>query len=288
MTIPLPVGLFTNNTYFYANNSFTLGSISKPVNARTLVSVDYSQLPGGITGGITAYWFEVDVGSNPPLTVSNPNTDPGSSILTFLVSNGVPGVSYQLSVSMTYGEQTRTDILSIEIPASDGCCGTNVSSFPLPGAPIAIPALDNIAGFLTGEGLVFINTGIRYFVSAVPPQSANILDQWYNSTTRVLSELTTDGANLIWMPLNQYTAQVFTGQTLFMESLTIALLNTFPPLTHLPDGAFIAVVVNKQTFFPLGLSPPFHLAGQTIGWDDLSYQVNPGDDVKVFYTYTIV
>lgn len=281
MNAPLPAGLFTNNSYFYANNTFTLGSISKPVNARTLITVDYSSLATPPIA-ITAYWFEIDIGSNPPLTVSNPNAT--GSVLTFLLSNGVPGVAYQLSINVNYGDQTRTDILSVEVPDDNGCCGGGVA-FPLPGTPLAIPPLNNIAGFLTGEGTVFINTGVRFFVSAVAPQSANILDQWYNSTTKVISEFVTDGGTTFWMPFNN--VPTVATETLVSEHLTVSALNTVSPLTHSPDGAVIGLAVNGQMFYPLGLSPPFALSGNNITWLSTQYAINLGDDVEAIYSTSV-
>jgi hypothetical protein len=283
MNAPLPPGLFTNNSYFYANNSFTLGSMSKPVNARTLVSVDYSSLPNQpVTPA--SFWFEVDVGSQPPLTVSSPQVN--GSILTFLLSNGVPGVSYNLSVSISYGEQVRTDYISIEVPAEDGCgCGGGSIPFPIPGAPILIPPNGNIAGFLTGEGTVFINSGVRYFVSAVAPPSAVILDQWYNSLTGVVSELITDGSNLIWMPFNQ-VPKVAT-ESLFSEQLTVTAVNTVSPFTKAYDGSVIEIIVNGVSFFPLGPNPDFHMSGQNVVWTSSIYSINMGDTVVAVYSYAL-
>lgn len=286
MNVPYPAGIFTNNSYFYANNTFTLGSMSKPPNARTLISIDYSKLNPPFVGGITAYWFEIDIGSNPPLTISNPNVNSGSNVLTFLVSYGVPGVAYQLSVNITFGDASvRTDILYVEVPDENGCCGGGGVPYPLPGGPISIPPLNNIAGFLTGEGTVFINTGVRFFVSAVAPQSANILDQWYNTTTKVISEFVTDGGTTFWMPFNQVPRQAV--QSLTSQALTVSALNTISPLVGSPDGDVVLLEVNGLAFAPLGLSPPFVLSGNNITWLSAVYSVNPGDTVNAIFSESI-
>lgn len=284
MNVPLPAGLFNNNAYFYANNTFNLGSISKPVNAVTLVSIDYSQLPGSPTN-FSTWWFQVDVGSQPPLTVTNPILT--GSVFTFLLSNGVPGITYNLDINIAYGTGpiTRTDTIIVEIPSDDCGCGTGAPSFPSPGAPITIPTSGNIAGFLTGEGLIFLNSGVRFFVSGVAPASANILDVWYNSITQVTSMLITDGSNLIWLSFNE-TPQVET-EGLFSEHLNVISLNTVSPLTHAYDGNIIKLVVNGLAFFPLGPSPPFHMSSQNIVWTSSTFSIPVDAVVIAEYSYSI-
>jgi hypothetical protein len=75
------------------------------------------------------------------------------------------------------------------------------------------------------------------------------------------------------------------GGNRFMEALTVTAVNTLSSLTHVPIGDFIELVVNGQTFLPVGTSPPFELSGKSITWLNTIYSLNPGDNVAVAYTY---
>ena len=188
MTVPPvpPNEQFGNLNYFYANNSFTLGSMQQPVDAVTLVTVDYTQL--GITiPDNSVFSFLVDRGNGPPLYIVDPILL--SSILTFLVSGGIPDVTYTLTVNIAHDtDQTRSDSLAVNVFASGD------QGF----LPSSTPVGNTVGQLMVGTSLAFFNTGPRYFVSASPPEGPNIMDEWWNELTNELSQFVTDGSNTWW------------------------------------------------------------------------------------------
>ena len=273
LNYPLPVNQFNSLGYFYAGTSGELGSFSKGAQDQTLASIDYSAVKA-IDVSLASYSFTVNVGSAPPLLISSPGTS--GSILSFILSSGVVGASYILNINMVFGNGvTRTDTLEIDVP-SDGCsCGSLVS----------IPSVINNGDPLTGNGAIYINSGIRYFVAYTQPQNPNLMDQWWNLTNSTLNEYITNGLTFFWKSLSVVTPSPLSA-TLEMEQLTIATLNTFPLLTYAPIvGGFIVVTVNGRPFMPLGSSPPFSVSGKQITWLSTIYSVVPASEVNVTYEY---
>src|SRR5271157_2213215 len=98
MTTP-PVNLLLNNPYFYAVGTFTLGSITQPVNATTLITVDYSQVsPAPVFASTPIFSFYVDRGNGPPLVIDNPVWNGTVPSLTFNISRGIPGIQYTVAI----------------------------------------------------------------------------------------------------------------------------------------------------------------------------------------------
>ena len=169
MKYALPSGVVnTDSAYFYADTTLALGPLVKNLQDQTLVIIDYSQLTSFVVDG---YDFLVDVTSNPALVISYPELNPQGDLLTFLLSGGIVGQQYNLSVNTVADINSRTDVLTINIPSSSGDC-----SFinPVPQIYSQLPVGDPTQGY--------VNTGVRYFWGAAPPNAPNVMDQWYDPT----------------------------------------------------------------------------------------------------------
>src|SRR5208282_2743976 len=265
---PLPAIQFTSLGYFYAETSGELGTFSKNANDQTLVIVDYSALlVGSIT--LTLPEFTISIGSNPPLSITNVQIS--GNLAMFITSQGAPGVSYSIGITETFSNGV------INAQTLEVCVPTNLVT-PVP----SIPAVFNFGNPPSNYDAVFINYGVRYFVCDTPPSGANILDQWFNPLTRILSEYITDGQNLFWVANTQNIP--IQPNLLYMEHLTVTQVNVLSDLTFSPNGGICVIVVNNDSFL---LAPSFSTLGKRIIWSDSSYSINPGDDVNVFYTYTL-
>lgn len=183
MGYALPSGVVnTDSAYFYADATFALGPLVKALNDQTLVVVDYS-----ISPGITGFQFTVDVSSNPALVVSYSKLDTTGKVLTFLLSGGIIGQQYNISIHTTIDINTRVDVLTVNIPSSAGDC---VQINPVPQVYSQFPLGEPTQGY--------VNTGVRYFWGAAPPANPNVMDQWYSPNTTTLSEWVTDGEDFFW------------------------------------------------------------------------------------------
>jgi hypothetical protein len=187
MTFPLPAGVInTDSAYYYADDTFTWTPLFKQPADQTLIVVDYGEITPAIV--IETFSFAVDTTSNPQLVVSYPSLDPTGTVLSFLVSGGVAGVEYFLTVTVTFTGGTRADTLAIDVPSSCDCACDMITPVPAiyTQLPLGVPT----------QG--YINTAIRYFWGPAAPSNPNVLDQWYNSTTLTLYEWATDGTNFFW------------------------------------------------------------------------------------------
>lgn len=183
MGFALPSGVVNTDTvYLYADQTLALGPITKQLADQTLVVADYSNLTAPLL--VNSWAFSIDVSSNPELVVSYPQSDAWGR-LTFLVSGGIEGQQYNLSLTVN-GD--RTDVLTINIPSSDDC-GCGVIN-PVPTIYNEIPLGEPTQGYA--------NTAVRYFWGSAPPSAPNIMDQWYNPDTQTLYEWATDGTEFFW------------------------------------------------------------------------------------------
>lgn len=191
----MPVGHYNKVAYFYASSSSTqVGTFSKDAAVALKCRLDYS----GLTtppSGTEVESYAVDVGSNPPLAVSSSGYNVAGKYLDFIVSGGVEGQAYNLTVSIA-GTVNRSDVITFDVPAAECGCG-GLSSSP------------NVAGYPSGTGLVFINSAIKYTVSAAQPSGANIKDQWYDPATGVLYEYITDGNTVWWQQITPTLGATF-------------------------------------------------------------------------------
>ena len=269
---PLPATLFNSLGYFYANSSNVLGAFAKEANQQTFVSVDYSGVIAG--SSITEVpSFSVDIGSAPPLLISSASVS-GDNV-SFIVSDGVMGVTYDITMTATFNNGVvRSDTLEVSVPSSNYSLMQSIAN------------VINVGNAITGFGLVYINSGVRYFVNGTPPQAPNLLDVWYNPITKTLYMYITDGVSQSWWaPLGK---TLLSGATpLYMEALTVTGINTVSALTYTPDGQTIILIVNNQSFMPIGPNPAFTLSGQNIIWESPYYTINLGDEVEVVYTMTV-
>ena len=133
-----------------------------------------------------AYTFAVDISSNPQLVVSFPSVNASGIELRFLLSGGIPGQQYTLTISASSGATLRVDKLTISVPSS-GDCGCETIN--------PVPALLSELS-LGGSG--YANTAIRLFWGSVPPANPNALDQWYDTTNLTTYEWITDGVTYFW------------------------------------------------------------------------------------------
>ena len=189
MTYPIPASQFSTVTYFYASNSYVLGTMVKPVNSQMLISVDYSKLTPAITP--SHYAFLIDSGDSPRFGIVNPKLT--SLVLTFIITGGTPGQSYTVSVILTKSDGTvRTDNLIVSILEDEvsQCSCASVGTPPV-----------NFGVFSNPNGMVYANEMPTYFVSPTPPAPANVFDIWYNPTNGQLEQYVTDGLKSFWQPL---------------------------------------------------------------------------------------
>jgi hypothetical protein len=192
MGFPLPVGVVNSSSvYFYASGGGgILGGLVVQPNEATLIFVDYSKLaPPNNT--FTQHSFTVDAASNPPLVVTYDQPNQSATILSFLLSGGVPGQQYNIAISVT-GAVGRTDKLIIDIP-STGCCDSpTINSWG--GGSLSFPGFVSSLPFQ----MPFVNGAVRYFWGPNPPNGPNLLDQWFNTMQSQLYGWATDGNTYFW------------------------------------------------------------------------------------------
>jgi hypothetical protein len=188
MGFALPSGVInTDSVYFYADDTQAFGPYIKQLSDQTLVVLDYSQLEPTVT--LESYTFSVDVASNPQLVVAYPQLNAAGNVLTFLLSGGIEGQQYQISVNASTESGPRADVLVINIPSAGDCDCAQIN--PVPWLYTQLP--------LGSQG--YVNSAVRYFWGSAPPANPNVMDQWYNSNTQILYEWATDGVNLFWETL---------------------------------------------------------------------------------------
>ncbi len=187
MGYALPAGITnTDSVIFYANITDVLGTMVKDLGDQTLVLIDYSQIIPALT--LQSYSFTVDVSSNPALVISFPEIDTTNTVLKFLLSGGLTGQDYNINIVTMTTTGTRLDMLAVNVPSSEGPCNRII---PMPPMYTVLP--------LGTRG--YVNSGVRFFWGNTPPTNPNILDQWLNTDTEVLSEWITDGTAFSWKVL---------------------------------------------------------------------------------------
>jgi hypothetical protein len=186
MDYVLPSGVVnTDSVYFFADSTLTLGPLVKQIKDQTLVIVDFSHVTPPHT--VTGYSFTIDVSSNPALVVSYPKVDLAGDIVTFLLSGGIAGQQYKLSLTTNVDINARTDVLTVNIPSQVGDCAI---INPVPTIYTQLPLGEPTQGY--------VNTAVRYFWGSAPPNNPSVMDQWYDPTDQTLSEWATDGTSYFW------------------------------------------------------------------------------------------
>jgi hypothetical protein len=193
MGFPLPVGVVnTSSAYFYASGSGgeNIGALIVQPSEATLVFIDYSKLtPPSNT--FTQHSFTVDAASNPPLVVTYDQPNQQTTVLSFLLSGGVPGQQYNIAISVT-GAVGRTDILRVNIPSISCCDSPTINSWGA--GNLSFPGFVSSLPFQ----MPFVNGAVRYFWGPNPPNAPNLLDQWFNTMQSQLYEWVTDGSTYFW------------------------------------------------------------------------------------------
>ena len=187
---------FNNGAQFYPDATGVVGKLIKAVDDQTLVVFDYNSL---LVTGVTIKSVDtllLDIQTNPQLIVSNTSVpDSTKRKFSFVVSAGVGGVSYGLTVNVQMSDESiHSHILRVNVvsPTIDSCC--------TPGStPIAISAGLQQAQ-LPVDG-VYANSIPRYYVSPIAPTGPLVFDRWYNQTTGVISDYVTDGIESWWQSL---------------------------------------------------------------------------------------
>jgi hypothetical protein len=180
-------GVQADPTSFVASALGQLGSYTKPLDARSLISVDYSQLIPAVT--LLSYSFRVRPGGSPQLWIDSPAIDTTDTLLTFYVEGGIGGRAYEIIINTTLADtEIRTDVLTVNVLGEGECCMVLPSPWPLPGG----------GGATSGDGSITVNTAPRFFVSATPPVGANLLDRWYDTSTAVLWDFVSNGLTSFW------------------------------------------------------------------------------------------
>jgi hypothetical protein len=187
MGYALPAGVINTDTvYFYADDTMAFGPLVKNLSDQTLVVVDYSN----VTSNLTGYRFSVDVSSNPALVISYPTLFHPGGLLMFLVSGGISGQSYNISIFATMNTSSRTDVLAVNIPSQVGDCAP---INPVPQIYTQLPLGEPTQGY--------VNTAVRYFWGVAPPANPNVMDQWYDPINDTLYEWATDGVDTFWQTI---------------------------------------------------------------------------------------
>lgn len=238
---------FNGTAFFYADPTFVLGSIEKGEYKTLMVSVDYTSW--GIN--VTSVSFEVNTQTNPYLSVTTPTV--ANNILTFVLSGGLPGTDYELSITTI--PYTRTDTLIIHVPEDTDCCTSPQS---------------NTYNTASQNATIYVNGAPRYFIANIPPTNANVMDQWYYPPTGALYEYITDGSgvNFWWRQIPPYIVPgtpVPSGVMLYQEQLTVTAANTLSPLSHTPTGP-VTLFINRQVFTSTEVPAPFTVSGVDIDW----------------------
>jgi hypothetical protein len=116
----LPSGVVnTDSAIFVVDATLQLGPLVKQIADQTLVMLNYAQITPVFT--LTGYSFTVDVSSNPQLVVGYPHIDRINGWLTFLVSGGIEGQQYNITVTAASNTNSRSDVLIVSIPSSADC-----------------------------------------------------------------------------------------------------------------------------------------------------------------------
>jgi hypothetical protein len=170
---------------FVADTTLQLGAYNKPLDARTLISVDYSQLIPAVT--LENFFIRVRPGGEPQLWIDAASIDTTSTLLTFYAEGGIGGQAYEVVINtMLVDSGVRSDLLTINV-LGDGCACMVLSLPPVSGG-----------GATSGDGSIIVNMAPRFFVSASTPIGANVLDRWYNTTTGDIYDFVSNGLTSWW------------------------------------------------------------------------------------------
>jgi hypothetical protein len=244
---------YSNGTYFYPDNSGSVGGFNKSVPAQTLVTFDYS---GILAAGVTlkSVSFLLDVQTSEQLIISGKQIVGANNILSWIVSGGMGGITYNLSAVATLSDMSvRTDVVQINVTGDSnvGCC--DPCGQPV-GCIAPIPAGYQQAGLI--QNGIYASNLIRYYVSNTAPLGANIMDQWYDTNNNTLYEYITDGVHNWWQnplasvvpsgPSNSLYYSAAAGQTVFHTTAADLQGQQYP----LTANSLVSLFVNGVLYAP--------------------------------------
>jgi hypothetical protein len=200
----LPVN-YSNTAYFYPDETGILGSFTKAPDAKTLVALDYTSLLSALNLNLQNMSYVLDYGTAPQLVISGTTIQADNNIVSFIVSGGLNGVRYVLTISaaMSDGETVNIQYLEVVVSAPGSVavgCGD-----PALAGRVGVsggPPISNVyqqASLLNGDGTTFGSTFVVFWVSSIAPTTANILDRWYNTQDGLVYERVTDGQSVFWV-----------------------------------------------------------------------------------------
>jgi hypothetical protein len=252
---PIP-GAQANPNAFVADNTGQLGFIDQPLDGRTLVTVDYSQLVSTVT--LTGYSFRVQPGGEPQLWISKPQI--AAAQLSFTVSGGIGGKIYTLTIVATTSNGIRSDVLNVNVLGGD--CGCS-SVMPAP----------YFGDATSSDGSIIVNTAPRFFVSATAPVAPNVLDRWYDTTNGVVFDYISNGLFTSWV-----LAGAGGGGSGGGGSSTIRKLNPIAP-----DGTKVSFNLTAIDGTTVAIAADAYLLVSLDGvWQEPTYQYSAAGNIVVF------
>jgi hypothetical protein len=253
---PIP-GAQANPNAFVADNTGQLGFVDQPLDGRTLVSVDYSQLIPAVT--LVGYSFRVAPGGEPQLWVSKPQM--GAATLSFTVSEGRAGVQYEVTIVATTNNGVRSDVLNVNLLGDDCGCSS-----------VAPPPYFGDA--TSSDGSIIVNTAPRFFVSATPPTNPNVLDRWYDTTNAVVFDYISNGLFTSWVVSSSGGGGGGSGG----GSSTIRKLNPIAP-----DGTIVAFTLTAVDGTMVAITADAYLLVSVDGvWQEPTFQYSAAGNTIIF------
>jgi len=220
MNYPVPVSVpvnYSNSSTFYPDASGVLGSYTKTPSGQTLITLDYTTLLGTLAGPptITSVSFNLNYGTAPQLIVSGATVGGAGKVVTFMLSGGLNGLSYVLTVNavLTSGSLSHqlNVIVSAPIDGDDcGCPPAGAGGYAVSN-PVPIPNIYQQAQILNGAQTRFGSSFVVFWVADTAPGNANILDRWYNTQDGLIYDRATDGQTVFWVSTAQRPTQYTTS-----------------------------------------------------------------------------
>jgi hypothetical protein len=255
---PIP-GAQADPNSFVADNTGQLGAIDQPLDGRTLVTVDYSQLVPTVT--LVGYSFRIRPGGEPQLWISKSQMGTGPT-LSFTVDGGIGGVQYEVTIVLTTDIGVRSDVLNVNV-LGDGCGCSYLASPPYFG------------DVTSSDGSIIVNTAPRFFVSATPPVAPNVLDRWYDTTNEVVFDYISNGLFTSWVLANAGGGGGGGGGG---GSSTIRRISPIAP-----DGTKVSFTLTAMDGTTVAINGDAYLMVSLDGvWQEPTYQYSAIGNVVVF------
>lgn len=218
---------------FVANTTLVLGSYSKSLDARTLITVNYAGVIPADT--VEGYSFKVKPGGDPQLWIDTASLDIAATTMTFFISEGLAGRTYEITVTAKLASgNIRSDVLTVNVLGEDcGCC----VSLPLS----VYPRVNSVSA----DGSVYVNTQPRYFISLTPPSNPRILDRWYNNATGSIYDFVTNGLVSWWETATIGGGGGYGAQIVKMEPIVPDGITTDFTLTAV-DGTVVVIQTSNN------------------------------------------